>query len=101
MKMVVDIQCDASEQRKTKLEHISEGPQFIYSGTAYMDGQYIYEYVNTGEKFGSMRVPEDEPTIQEIGLHWLYNLRHLELDHKGEKPYAKPMKQTTMDDYCK
>jgi hypothetical protein len=101
MRMVNDIDVEATRQRETKLAHTDEGPQFLYTGTAYIDGQYIYEYVNMGGKFGSTRSPDDEQTIQEIGLNWLYNLRHLELDHKGEKPYQKPMKQTTMDDYCK
>ena len=101
MCMLNDIDAEAKLQRETKLAHTAEGPQFLYTGTAYMDGQYIYEYVNAREKFGSTRSPDDEQTIQEIGLNWLYNLRHLEIDHKGEKPYQKPKKQTTMDDYCK
>ena len=101
--MINDIDAEAALQRETKLAHTDEGPQFLYTGAAYMDGRYIYEYVNAREKFGSTRSPDNEQTIQEIGLNWLYNIRHLELDHKGEKPYPKPTKtkQTTLDDYFK
>ena len=102
MGMVTAIEAEAALQRKTKLAHKDEGPQFFYTGTAYMDGTYRYEYVNTGEIFGSRREPDNEKTIHEIGLNWLYNVRHLELEHKGEQPYQqKSKKQTTMDDYCK
>jgi hypothetical protein len=100
MGMVRDIDVEARLQRETKLAHVDEGPQFLYTGTAYMDGTYRYEYVNEKEIFGSRDSPDEEETIHKIGLHWLYNVRHTMLEHKEEPPYQqKTKKQTTLDNF--
>jgi hypothetical protein len=100
MGMVNDIEVEARLQRETKLKHVDEGPQFLYTGTAYMDGTYRYEYVNQKEVFSCRDSPDDEATIHKIGLNWLYNIRHTMLSHKDEPPYQqKTKKQTTMDNF--
>ncbi|CAB3982329.1 Hypothetical predicted protein [Paramuricea clavata] len=92
-------------ERETKAKHTEEGPQFMYTGYQYCDGQYKYEYVNTGEIFGSITEPVDDLTINQIGLQWLAQrpcgVEVLVVPEKIKEDGEKKNKQTKIDKFLK
>ncbi|CAB3993357.1 Hypothetical predicted protein [Paramuricea clavata] len=89
------------ENRDEKSKHAHEGPQFLYTGYQYCDGVYKYEYVNSGEYFGSCTEPLNEMIINCVGLEWLSRREEIQKNSlpKASTKEEKDKKQTTIDKF--